>query len=200
MRLLESSLKNLQTDHLDMWQVHNVKASEKDILDTYFLEGGVIKAMERAKAEGMVKHIGFTGHEDPEVLKMMAERYEFDNVLVAINAADKHYNSFIDKFLPIAVEQGIGIVGMKIPARDRIFSNGGIITMKEAMDYVLTLPVSTIIIGIDQVAELEENMRIAQEFTPLTADEMLAIEDKAKPHYELLQFFKDGIGEWPADW
>ncbi|MEE4116385.1 MAG: aldo/keto reductase [Marinilabiliaceae bacterium] len=200
MRLLEKSLKNLQTDHLDLWQVHNVKAREKDIIDTFFAEGGVIKAMEKARSEGIVKNIGFTGHEDPEVLKMMAERYDFDNVLVAINAADKHYNSFIDKFLPVVVEQGIGIVGMKIPARDRIFDHGGIISMKEAMDYVMTLPVSTIIIGIDEIAELEENIKIAREFKPLSADELLAIEDKALPHYEHLQFFKDGIGEWPAEW
>ena len=200
MRLLEKSLNNLQTDHLDLWQVHNVKAREKDIIDTFFQDGGVLKAMEKAKAEGIVKNIGFTGHEDPEVLNMMAERYDFDNVLVAINAADKHYNSFIEKFLPTAVEQGIGIVGMKIPARDRIFDMGGIITMKEAMDYVMTLPVSTIIIGIDEIAELEENIRIAQEFVALSADELLAIEDKAKPHYEHLQFFKDGIGEWPTEW
>ncbi len=200
MRLLEKSLKNLQTDHLDLWQVHNVKHREKDIIDTFFEEGGVIKAMEKARSEGIVKNIGFTGHEDPEVLNMMADRYEFDNVLVAINAADKHYNSFIDKFLPKAVEQGMGIVGMKIPARDRIFDHGGIITMKEAMDYVMTLPVSTVIIGIDQISELEENIKIAQEFKALSADDLLAIEDRAKPHYEHLQFFKDGIGEWPAEW
>ncbi|MCK7530076.1 MAG: hypothetical protein MZV63_02960 [Marinilabiliales bacterium] len=67
---------------------------------------------------------------------------------------------------------------MKIPARDRIFANGGIITMKEAMEYVMTLPVSTIIVGIDKIAELEENIKIARNFKPLTADEMLAIEGK----------------------
>lgn len=200
MRLLEKSLKNLQTDHLDLWQIHNVKHREIDIIDTFFQEGGVIKAMEKAKAEGIVKNIGFTGHEDPEVLNMMADRYEFDNVLVAINAADKHYNSFIDKFLPKVLEQGMGIVGMKIPARDRIFDHGGILSMKEAMDYVMTLPVSTIIVGIDEIAELEENIKIAQEFMPLSADELLVLEDKAKPHYEHLQFFKDGIGEWPTEW
>jgi len=200
MRLLEKSLKNLQTDHLDLWQVHNVKRREKDIIDDFFKEGGVLKAMEKAKSEGMIKNIGFTGHEDPEVLNMMADRYEFDNVLVAINAADKHYNSFIDKFLPKAIEQGIGIVGMKIPARDRIFDHGGIINMKEAMDYVMTLPVSTIVVGIDQISELEENIKIAQEFKALSPDELLAIEDKAKPHYKHLQFFKDGIGEWPDSW
>lgn len=200
MRLLEQSLKNLQTDHLDLWQVHNMRAAEKANLDSYFAEDGVIKAMEKAREEGMVKNIGFTGHEDPEILRMMAERYDFDNVLVAINAADKYYKSMIENFLPVAVEKGMGIVGMKIPARDRIFDHGGIITMKEAMDYVMSLPVSTVVIGIDEVAELEENIQIAREFKQLSADELLAIEEKAKPHYEHLQFFKDGIGEWPAEW
>jgi len=200
MRLLEQSLKNLQTDYLNLWQVHNLRASEKENIDNYFADGGVVKAMEKARDEGMVKNIGFTGHEDPEILTMMAERYDFDNVLVAINAADKHYNSMIENFLPVAVEKEMGIVGMKIPARDRIFDHGGIISMKEAMDYVMTLPVSTIVVGIDEIAELEENIKIAREFQPLNTEELLAIEDKAKPHYEHLQFFKDGIGDWPAEW
>ena len=200
MRLLEQSLKNLQTDYLNLWQVHNLRASEKENIDNYFADGGVVKAMEKARDEGMVKNIGFTGHEDPEILTMMAERYDFDNVLVAINAADKHYNSMIENFLPVAVEKEMGIVGMKIPARDRIFDHGGIISMKEAMDYVMTLPVSTIVVGNDDIAELEENIKIAREFQPLNTDELLAIEDKAKPHYEHLQFFKDGIGEWPSEW
>lgn len=200
LRLLEKSLTNLQTDHLDLWQIHNLRAREKSNIEAYFADDGVVKAMEKAREQGMVKNIGFTGHEDPEILRMMAERYDFDNVLVAINAADKYYNSMIEDFLPVAVEKGMGIVGMKIPARDRIFDFGGIITMKEAMDYVMTLPVSTIVVGIDEIAELEENIRIAREFKPLSADELLAIEEKAKPHYEHLQFFKDGIGEWPAEW
>ncbi|MBK7134399.1 MAG: hypothetical protein IPH69_16730 [Bacteroidales bacterium] len=90
-------------------------------------------------------------------------------------------------------------MGMKIPARDRIFENGGIITMKEAMEYVMTLPVSTVIIGLDDIAQLEENIRIAENFKPLTADQMLAIEAKTKPYYKDLQFFK-GQSEWPAEW
>ena len=199
MKHLEKSLKNLQTDTIDLWQIHNVRSSEKETIDQIFADDGVIKAMEKAKSEGTVRFLGFTGHEDPEVLKMMAERYPFDNVLVAINAADKHHNSFIEKFLPTAIEKKMGIVGMKIPARDRIFDHGGIINMKEAIDYVPTLPVSTIIVGIDNIRELEENIKIATEFEPLNADEMLAIEDKVKPHYEHLKFFK-GLSDWPQDW
>lgn len=199
MRLLEQSLKNLQTDHLDLWQVHNVRAAELDTLDKFFAADGVVKAMEKARDEKMVRFLGITGHESPEVLKNLAERYPFDNVLVALNAADKHYDPFIEKFLPTAVTKKMGIVGMKIPARDRIFEHGGIITIKEAMEYVMSLPVSTIIIGLDDIAQLEENIKIAQNFQPLTADQMLAIEEKTKPYYKELQFFKN-LSEWPAEW
>ena len=72
--------------------------------------------------------------------------------------------------------------------------------MKEALTYVFSLPVSTVIVGIDKIPELEENVKIAREFEPLTADELLAIEDKVKPHYEYLQFFKEGLFDWPSDW
>ncbi len=199
MRLLEKSLKNLQTDHLDLWQIHNVKASELATLDKFFAEDGVVKALQKARDEKIVRFIGITGHENPEVLKTLADRYPFDNILVALNAADKHYDPFIEKLLPTVIEKKMGIVGMKIPARDRIFSNGGIITMKEAMEYVLSLPVSTIIVGIDKIPELEENISIARNFKPLTADQMLAIEEKTKPYYKDLQFFKN-ISEWPKEW
>jgi len=199
MKLLEKTLKNLQTDHLDLWQIHNVRAAELETIDKIFASGGVIKAMEKARDQKMIRFIGFTGHESPDVLKAMAERYPFDNVLVALNAADKHHDPFIEKFLPTAVSKKMGIVGMKIPARDRIFAHGGIITIKEAMEYVMTLPVSTIIIGIDDIPELEENITIARNFKPLTADQMLAIEEKTKPYYKELQFFKN-LSEWPAEW
>ncbi len=199
MRLLEKTLKNLQTDYLDLWQVHNIKKRERDQLSTFLGKDGVIKAMEKARSEGMVKFIGCTGHEDPDTLKDFINMYPFDNILMAINAADKYFNSFIEKLLPVAVEKQMGIVGMKIPARDRIFDHGGIITMKEAMDYVMTLPVSTIIIGLDNVSELEENIKIAREFQPLSADELLAIEEKTKPYYKDLMFFK-GLSKWPPEW
>jgi aryl-alcohol dehydrogenase-like predicted oxidoreductase len=199
MRLLENSLKNLQTDHIDLWQIHNLRAAELVTIDKLFAADGVVKAMEKARDQKIVRFLGITGHESPDMLKAMAERYPFDNVLCAINAADKHYDPFIEKFLPTAVSKKMGIVGMKIPARDRIFTHGGIITIKEAMEYVMTLPVSTIIIGLDDVTQLEENIKIAQNFKPLTADQMLAIENKTKPYYKELQFFKNQ-SEWPAEW
>ena len=158
-----------------------------------------MKALIQAQEEGVVRFLGITGHADPAPMKELVDRYPFDAVLMALNAADKHYNSYIEKLVPTAVEKQMGIIGMKIPARDRIFSYGGILSMKEAMSYTMSLPVSTIIVGIDSIAELEENIRIAQEFEPLTAEEMLAIEEKVLPHYEHLLFYK-GLSDWPEEW
>jgi len=198
MRHLESSLKNLQTDVIDLWQIHNVGGRVEDF-DMVFSDEGCMKALLRAKDEGVVRFLGFSGHQDPDPMKDLLDRYDFDAVLMALNAADIHHNSFIEKLLPSAVEKNMGIIGMKIPARDRIFDHGGIITMKEAMNYTMSLPISTIIVGIDKIAELEENVKIASEFEPLTADEMLAIEEKVKPYYEHLMFYK-GLSDWPEVW
>jgi len=197
MRHLESSLENLQTDQIDLWQIHNVKPS--DDMDLICSDEGCLKALIKAKEEGVVRFLGFSGHQDPDPMRDLIDRYDFDAVLMALNAADKHYNPFIEKLLPRAVEKEMGIIGMKIPARDRIFDHGGIISMKEAMSYTMSLPVSTIIVGIDKIAELEENIAIAREFKALTADEMLAIEDKVKPHHEHLMFYK-GLSDWPEVW
>jgi predicted aldo/keto reductase-like oxidoreductase len=199
MRHLEKSLKNLQTDQIDLWQIHNVKRKEREDLDKIFAKDGVLKAMQKAKEEGVVKFLGITGHESPDQLRTLIERYPFDAVLAAINAADKHHDPMIEKLLPTIVDKNIGIVAMKIPARDRIFSNGGIINMKQALEYVFTLPVNTAIVGVDTIKELEENVKIAKKFSPLTDDEMLAIEELTKPHYKDLQFFK-GLSDWPKEW
>lgn len=199
MRHLESSLKNLQTDVIDLWQIHNVKPGEEEDIDHIFSDEGCMKALIKAQEEKTVRFLGITGHADPDPMKKLVDRYPFDAVLMALNAADRHYNSYIEKLLPTAVEKEMGIIGMKIPARDRIFDHGGILTMKQAMSYTLSLPVSTIIVGIDNLSELEENIEIAREFEPLTADEMLAIENRVQPHHEHLLFYK-GLSDWPEEW
>lgn len=185
---LEMSLNNLQTDKIDLWQLHSVY--EGDSIDYFFGESGSLRAFEEARDQGIVRFLGITGHHTPTDMKEFLDRYPFDTVLLALNAADKYYKSFIDNLMPTAIEKGMGIMGMKIPARGRIFDMGGIIDMQEAMSYTLSLPVSSVIVGIDQIAELEENVQIAKEFVQLSAEEMLTIEEKAQPHYEYLQYFK----------
>jgi predicted aldo/keto reductase-like oxidoreductase len=188
MRLLEESLGSLQTDHLDLWQLHNVRTQED--LDNIFAKDGAIRALEEARAQKVVRFLGITGHYDPFILKKAITQYPFDNILMALNAADRHNKSFIENLLPTAVEKKMGIVGMKVPARGRMFREGGVTSMEQAMRYVLTQPVSTIIVGIDTIAQLEENVRIAREFKPMTAAEMKATEDLTKPYYAEASWFK----------
>jgi aryl-alcohol dehydrogenase-like predicted oxidoreductase len=189
MRLLELSLKRLQTDHLDLWQVHNIQ-TDVDV-DFVFSREGAVRAMEKARDQGIVRFLGITGHRDPVVLRKAIERYPFDTILMALNAADKHQASFIENLLPTAVEQNMGILGMKIPSRGRIFHETGIRSMDEAMHYVLSLPVSSVVIGISTMRELEENVRIATGFAPLTRAEMNELERLTQPYFADALWYRD---------
>ena len=189
MRRLERSLKRLQTDHLDLWQLHNIK-TETDV-DFILSREGAVRALERAREEGVVRFGGVTGHADPGVLRRAVEEYPFDVVLMALNAADRHEASFIDNLLPVAAGKSMGILGMKIPSRGRIFRDTGIRTMEQAMRYVLTLPVSGVVIGISSLKELEEDARIAREFRPYTEEEMRALEQLTLPYYEEALWYRE---------
>lgn len=206
MRLLEESLKNLQTDHLDLWQLHNVQ--RQDQVDQIFGANGAIKALEKAKSEGVVRYLGITGHFEPLVLDEAIRRYPFDSILLAVNAADVHYLSFKNYLLPEAQKKGIAIVGMKVTTRSRILSTwtppppeeqtdarlrtpkSGTITIREALSYNMSLPVSTTIIGVDSVAQIEENVKIASEFTPLSEAQMEEIELKTLPVVRQALYFR----------
>jgi aryl-alcohol dehydrogenase-like predicted oxidoreductase len=180
MRLLEQSLAHLQTDHLDLWQLHNIQTNTD--VDFFLCREGAVRALERARTEGMVRFVGITGHRDPLVLRRAITEYPFDTILMALNAADRHSASFLDQLLPAAVEKGMGILAMKVPSRGRIFRETGLRTMEQAMRYVLTLPVTSAVIGISKIEELEENVRIARAFMPYGAQEMAGLEELTRPY------------------
>ncbi len=196
MRLLEESLKSLQTDHLDMWQLHNVQ--RQDQVDQIFADDGALKALIKAKEEGVVRHLGITGHYEPLILVDCLKRFQFDAILMALNAADVHYLSFKNYLLPEALKQGIAIIGMKVATRGRMISTWtpppleeqpkrlrtalpGTLTIKEALSYNMSLPVSTTILGVDDLEQIEENVKIASQFSPLSDPEMMALEHKTLP-------------------
>ncbi|MDO8837186.1 MAG: aldo/keto reductase [Vicinamibacterales bacterium] len=188
LRDLEQSLKSLKTDHIDLWQIHNVMRDEE--VEQILGKGGAIEAMLQARDQKMIRFIGITGHFDPAVLVKAMQRFEFDAVLMALNPADKHRLSFIQELLPLANEKKMGVIGMKIPARGRIFKEGAITSIKDPMRYVLTLPVSTVIIGCDTVAQLEENVKIAQTFTPMSQADMARLEGMTASYESDAAFFK----------
>ena len=130
LRLLDDSLLRLRTDHLDLWQLHDLRTA--DDLDRIFAKGGALEALVRARSEGRVRFLGLTGHHDPAILVEAMRRFAFDTVLVALNAADVHRRSFIHAVLPEAVSRGIGVIGMKVCAQGRLLGEGGL-TMDEAM-------------------------------------------------------------------
>ncbi len=190
LRLLDQSLKLLQTDHLDLWQLHNVQ-TDRD-LSRIMGPGGAIEAMQRARDQKIVRFLGITGHFDPDVLVRGIKRFPFDCVLAAINPADRHRLSFIDTLLPVANRWQLGVIAMKIPARGRLFRPGGITSMKDALYYVLTQPVSTVIVGCDTVQQLEENIALAREFAPLPAAELARLERLTADYESEAAWFKRG--------
>jgi aryl-alcohol dehydrogenase-like predicted oxidoreductase len=190
LQLLEQSLELLQTDHLDLWQLHNISRTEQ--LDQIFADDGAIHALMEAKEQGVVKNLGITGHADPDVLIDGLNRFDFDTILMALNPADKYHRPFMDKLLPLANEKGMGVIAMKIPARSRIFRDGGLTSMREALTWTFSQPVSTVIVGCDDVAQLEENISAAADFRPLNSAQMAAIEEKVAGYPLEASFFKTG--------
>ena len=177
--LLDDSLRRLGTDHLDLWQLHDLRTRED--LDVIFSADGAMHAMEEAKRAGRVRFLGITGHHDPAILVEAINRYPFDTLLVALNAADRARLSFIDEVLPVAVERRMGIIGMKVLGHGRLIQPHGPLTTQQAIHYALSLPISTVIIGCSSPSEVEENLRIARAFTPLSADALGRIEMLALP-------------------
>jgi aryl-alcohol dehydrogenase-like predicted oxidoreductase len=198
MRLLEQSLKNLKTDHLDIWQLHHV--DHKDEVEQMFGKNGALKALQEAKERGMVRYVGITGHYDPEPILEALRRFEFDTVLMVTNAADVHKHSFIKKVLPVALKQNLGIIGMKVCSRGRLFDPRHLHSMKDALDYVLTLPISTVIVGHDNVKQLYENVSIAKDHKPLLDKRIRELEEMTKSYAPLALFFRKDFEEYNPFW
>jgi aryl-alcohol dehydrogenase-like predicted oxidoreductase len=212
LKLLEQSLRALRTDYLDLWQIHNVRESYH--LDQIFAKGGCLEALVRARDEKMVRYLGITGHYDPVVLATAIQRFDFDCLLMAVNPADRqpllfldrwlpHPNrnrlSFLERLLPIAREKNMGVIGMKIPARGRLFRQDGVASMAQAMRYALSQPVSTVIVGCDSVEQLEENVRLAAAFTPMPPEELTRLESLTAHYPHEAAWFKRGGNQSATD-
>jgi aryl-alcohol dehydrogenase-like predicted oxidoreductase len=179
---LEESLRRLRTDHLDLWQIHEV--TFPDDPDRIFAPGGAAEAMLRAKEEGKVRFIGFTGHKSPSIFRrMLSQGFPWDTLQMPVSVLDANFNSFQTEIVPIAQEQGIGVIGMKSLAAGHIFDDATIdITAEEAIRYALSQPIASLCTGIDSMAILEQNLRIAHDFVPMTAVEQAAAVDKVFHH------------------
>jgi aryl-alcohol dehydrogenase-like predicted oxidoreductase len=180
MQMLEQSLRRLQTDHLDLWQIHGVSFDNDPEL--FIRPNGAAEALRKAKEQGKVRFVGFTGHKDPQLhLKMLNVGFEFDSVQMPLNAFDSQFHSFETQVLPELNKRGIAALGMKPINGHGEPVKGGVISAQEALRYAMSLPVTTTITGMENLDILHQNLAIAQGFQPMSPQEMQTLRDRVKP-------------------
>jgi aryl-alcohol dehydrogenase-like predicted oxidoreductase len=199
MSMLEESLRRLQTDHLDVWQIHEVIYDNDP--DLIFAPGGAAEALADAKKQGKVRFVGFTGHKDPAIhLKMLAHGFPFDTVQMPLNCFDATFRSFETHVLPEANRRGVTPFGMKsLGGSGEMVRKGGV-TPEEGLRYAMSLPVAVTISGMESVEVLQQNLAIARGFKPLNAAAMQALRDRCKEEasdgrYELFKTTKKYDGK-----
>ncbi|MGG2199200.1 aldo/keto reductase [Paenibacillus validus] len=165
-KLLEASLKRLQTDRVDEWRLHNIMTFEE--LEQCFAKGGALEALREAKEQGLVGKLSISGHTNPRVQLEAIERFPFDSALVALSAADHLIYSFAHEFLPKAQEKGVAVIGMKVFALGKLAP-----WYEQALRYTLSLPISTAIVGMETMEQLERNLSVARSFQPMSDIEQL---------------------------
>lgn len=178
MKHLEDSLRRLKTDVIDLWQFHEIVYDDDP--EMIFSEGGGIEAAYEAKKQGKVRYIGFTGHKDPDYFKqMLSYDYEWDAVQMPLNALDAHFKSFRKNILPILLERKIAPLAMKTLASGNIVRNN-ILPVNDALRYAFSLPISTVVSGMENRKFLHENVKLAKTFEPLSDEELNNLLAKTK--------------------
>ncbi|ABF42655.1 aldo/keto reductase [Candidatus Koribacter versatilis Ellin345] len=182
MRMLEQSLNRLQTDHLDLWQIHGVSFDNDPEL--FIRPNGAAEALRKAKEQGKVRFVGFTGHKDPDIhLAMLNTGFPFDAVQMPLNPFDYHFRSFQGKVLPELQKRGIAALGMKPISGHGDAVKRGVLSGEESLRYAMSLPgVTTTITGIDKQEALDQAIKVARGFQPMTEQEMSALRDRVKPY------------------
>ena len=193
-RHLEGTLERLQTDRLDLWQLHSVRSVED--VDRAFGKGGAMEYILEAKAQGIARYIGVTGHVFPAAQRRALDYWDrgmrFDAMQMPLNPMDFHQQSFQREVLPELARRGIGVIAMKTSADGRLIRDG-ICTVAECLRYVWSLPVAVAVVGMERPELVRENARLARAFQPMTAAEVAALRDRIRPRARLdLEWYKRG--------
>ena len=171
LRMLDQSLRRLQTDRLDLWQIH--ECVYEDEPERHFAPGGVVEALEKAKTAGKVRYVGFTGHKNPELLRrMLAYDFPFDSCQLPLNGFDATFRSFERGVLPELLARGVAPIGMKSLGGDGRALKKKAVSIDAALRYAMSLPVATTVSGIDSLRVLRQNLKIARGFVPMTDRQM----------------------------
>jgi aryl-alcohol dehydrogenase-like predicted oxidoreductase len=185
---LHETLTNMKTDHLDLWQVHDVRTDED--VEEIFGPRGALEAFREARDKGLARFIGVTGHHDPLITKRCIEMFDFDTVLIPVNPAEPFFKSYIDTVIPPASQKGMGIIAMKVYLRGFAASIPGFSGMEPFFRFALSQPVTTAVIGCDDLLQLEENVSSAASFTPMTIEEQTELQEFVAPYARQLMYYK----------
>jgi len=202
MRVIEGSMKRLQTDHVDLLHIHSL-TSEAD-LAAIEAPDGVLKVVQKMKEQKVARFIGITCHTDPAVLKTALERHDFDCTQMALNAAksgmakgisgygEQHVDSFQTLALPVANRKGMGVIAMKIFGQEAL---NGKAAVEKLIHYSMSLPVTACVVGMPQMAHVEENIRVAKAFRPMSPADMKSISDELSAAHKasIDRFFADHV-------
>ncbi len=168
---LEDSLKRLKTDVIDVWQFHEIDEIH-EVEEIY--SSGVLDFALKARDEGKIRFIGFTGHYSPALhLEMIHRGFGWDTVQMPVNVLDHHFQSFTNEVLSVAKKKNIGVIAMKsLAGPPGVILENGIATVEECLRFAMTMPVSTVCSGMDSMDILRENIQIARNFKPMTQEEL----------------------------
>jgi predicted aldo/keto reductase-like oxidoreductase len=181
MRQLEDSLRRLRTDYLDLWQIHEVVFDNEPA--RHFARGGVVEALDRARRQGKVRYVGFTGHKSPALhLEMLAHDYPWDACQLPLNCFDGSFRSFEQLVLPELTRRGIAPIGMKSLGGDARAVTARVVSAKDALAYACSLPVATVVSGIDTMRVLRQNLGVVQGFRPMSARARAALRRRVSEH------------------
>ena len=188
LKQLETTLTNMKTGFLDLWMVHDVRSIND--LDLIFGPAGAIKAFEIARQHRLIKWIGISGHRNPTILSRALDLFPFDTVLLPVNPAEWHYRSFLDEILPKAQKKEMGVLGMKVFSRGVCFKIFESESAGHFLRFALSQPITVAVVGCETVEQLEMNVRIAQDYQPMTKKEQDIIINKVKYYARELAYYK----------
>ena len=186
---LHDSLERLQTDVIDVWQFHEINYDNDP--EWVFRAEGAIEAAVAAQKAGKVRFVGFTGHKSPHILRAMLDMdFPWDTCQIPTNVVDYHFRSFTREVLPLAVERDMGIIGMKSLGGDAQIIKGVGLTAEECRAYALSLPISTLVCGIESEENIRQDAEIARGFVQASEDQLDDLRERVREHAT------DGRYEW----
>ena len=185
---LEQTLHNMHLEHLDLWQIHDVRTVED--LHTIAGPDGALHAFLEARAAGKTRFVGVTGHHDPQILTQAVKDWPIDAVLLPVNPVEAVLGGFLDVTLPAAKERGLAVIGMKVLGASHYLSPAGGITADLLLRFALSQPVDLIVVGCSTPAQVRLLAEVGRSFVPLTAEEQGRVIDAFRPYARKLAYYR----------